>query len=218
MALIVKNEASGAVVPSSTIRMPMSSVWYANTYIKTSKALTYNSTTATFWSFFGVDAEPSNRYGSQNTTTWAAGEERTLIDTTGFSGILTHALSPQINVDGVVSVTIIADGVSHVFSKNVLSGNCLLVGQFNQSDVRPSTASGTGNYEIGVDRYRDNGWETISNTYISLMSPTDAHSLTGVGIPFKDSLIVKIYMGQVSNNTTYRNYSGVAYTKTGVQS
>lgn len=198
----------GAGGGGASINMPMTSAYYNNTYIKTAIATREGRRNSGFWSHFGESDSPGNWRGAKYTGSWSANQEETIINISDTAGTLTHVLCPVQGTAAKQRVTVIADGVTHLFERHIPALYSLFVGQFDTVGLPNTTSSYNDN--ITIHGYKDAGWSTNGHV-VCLRNPDTTLATTNIGIPFEESLVVKIKVFGAARTGLYERYAGVAY-------
>ncbi len=189
-----------AATSGSAFNMPVFHAPYGKLMNKTASATRNIANAAAFWS--------TNTFNSSGSYPWAGAFKATtannevVFDTITGSGTLTHLIGAEGDGISTTTFTVIADGVEYIFSESAGTGR-LVIGGF--APYLPIIAGES--YFIGTGGFYDVGFQTTQNAY--MYTPAIAVS-NGIGIQFKESLIIKV-LCTVTEPANYRYNSGFLY-------
>jgi len=191
------------------MRMPLIQCAPGSLRRKIAVSVTSASAISSFWG--GITGGP-NEYSTEGFyyKRWTGSSQNLVVDLQGQGGIVTHIMTPQINGDSIVKLTMVIDGVKTYAEYSIEGGLRMCMGGFRHGTLPYSSSTVNRTTEFGS--YADHGWAASGATESLCMSPVQTVT-EGIGIPFKESLYIDLnpvsatYSGYITSNV-YR-YNGL---------
>jgi len=209
MSILVKDNplVRAPSILAKDLNFPLLQIRTANLYTKNGSSGIYASTDANFWATddYLHDYATAASVGAIFTS---ANDTQVIVDISGESGILTHVVSPEVDVNNDITITIERDGVATVYLAELTVGSSRAVMGGCKPGMYASVSNAISDNSM-FGSYNDYGFTTYSGTSMLLIHPDQA-LYEGIGLPYENSL--KVTIGATgAAATTYSRYAMVKF-------